>query len=43
MKWGMQRLNTEGGRTWKGMEEMDGISHKEGGTERMCEETEEPN
>ena len=22
---------------------MDGISHKEGGTERMCEETEEPN
>ena len=37
-----QRSNKEGARTWKGMEEMDGISYQGGGAERMCKEIEEP-
>ena len=36
-----QRSDKEGARTWKGMEEMDGISYQGGGDERMCEEIEE--
>ena len=37
-----QQSDKEGARTWKGMEEMDGISYQGGGAERMCEEIEEP-
>ena len=36
-----QWSDKEGARTWKGMEEMDGISYQGGGDERMCKEIEE--